>query len=134
MGTLPESADLAMYQADSMDYPSETFLIDKNIGRVTKVGGGIEAVKQTMEIILSTERYAYQIYSSDFGSELKKLIGKPPEYVESMIKRRIQEAFSVDSRFLSVDGFSFETTPGGCLHCSFTVHTVYGAINSEVEL
>ena len=49
MGTLPESADLAMYQADSMDYPSETFLIDKNIGRVTKVGGGIEAVKQAEE-------------------------------------------------------------------------------------
>lgn len=134
MGTLPEASKVNIYQTENHEYPSDTFLIDKNLGRVTTVGGGIQAVKQMIEITLDTERYAYQIYSANFGHELKKLIGKPPEYVKSMVKRRIKEAFSIDSRILSVDSFQFELTARGTMHCSFTVHTVYGTLESEVEL
>lgn len=131
---MPESSGINIYQAENQEYPSETFLIDKDIGRVTKVEGGIRAVKQMMEITLNTERYAWQIYSSDFGHELKKLVGRPPEYVKSMVKRRIREAFSMDSRILSVDDFQFEITAKGTMHCTFTAHTVYGKTDSEVEL
>lgn len=134
MGVLPVAANLDIYQTENQEYPSETFLIDKSIGRVTKVEGGLKAVKQMMEITLDTERYAYQIYSSNFGHELKKLVGRPSEYVKSMVKRRIQEAFSMDPRILSVDDFQFETTSKGTMHCSFSAHTVYGKIDSEVEL
>lgn len=134
MATLPESSDAAIYENESKEYATETYLVDKSTGTIKKVGGGLEAMKQAAEIILDTERYQNQIYTSNFGRELKKLIGKPPEYVASMLKRRIQEAFSVDKRFLSVDNFIFDTTELGTLKCTFDIKTVYGTVPGEVEI
>lgn len=134
MATLPESANTAFYENQSIEYPTETYLVDKSTGTIKRVGGGLEAMKQAAEIILDTERYRNQIYTSNFGRELKKLIGKPPEYVASMLKRRIQEAFSVDKRFLSVDNFVFNYAELGVLKCTFDIKTVYGTVPGEVEI
>jgi len=134
MSTLPDSANTEIYGGSSVEYVTDTYLVDKSTGTVKKVGGGLEAMKQAAEIILSVERYQNQIYTSNFGRELKKLVGKPPEYVTSMLIRRIQEAFSVDSRFLSVENFSFDTTALGSMKCTFDVKTVYGTVSREVEV
>jgi hypothetical protein len=134
MATLPNSAKTAIYENENREYPTETYLVDKSTGTIKKVGGGLEAMKQAIEIILDTERYENQIYTSNFGRELKKLIGKPPEYVTSMLKRRIQEAFSSDKRILSVNDFLFDDTDLGTLRCTFQVKTVYGTIPGEVEI
>lgn len=134
MATLPKSANTAIYENENREYPTETYLVDKSTGTIKKVGGGLEAMKQAIEIILDTERYQNQIYTSNFGRELKKLIGKPPEYVTSMLKRRIQEAFSSDKRILSVNDFLFDATDLGTLRCTFNVKTVYGTIPGEVEI
>lgn len=134
MATLPKSANTAIYENENREYPTETYLVDKSTGTIKKVGGGLEAMKQAIEIILDTERYQNQIYTSNFGRELKKLIGKPPEYVTSMLKRRIQEAFSSDKRILSVNDFLFDATDLGTLRCTFKVKTVYGTIPGEVEI
>lgn len=134
MATLPESAETGIYESEAKEYPTETYLVDKSTGTIKKVGGGLEAMKQAAEIILDTERYQNQIYTSNFGRELEKLIGKPPEYVASMIKRRIQEAFSVDKRFLSVGNFVFDTAELGTLKCTFEIKTVYGTVPGEVEV
>lgn len=134
MATLPESAIAAINENESREYPTETYLVDKSTGTIKKVGGGLEAMKQAAEIILDTERYQNQIYTSNFGREIKKLIGKPPEYVASMLKRRVQEAFSIDKRFLSVDNFVFDSTELGTLKCTFEIKTVYGTVPGEVEI
>lgn len=134
MATLPNSAKTAIYENENREYPTETYLVDKSTGTIKKVGGGLEAMKQAIEIILDTERYENQIYTSNFGRELKKLIGKPPEYVTSMLKRRIQEAFSSDKRILSVNDFLFDASDLGTLRCTFQVKTVYGTIPGEVEI
>lgn len=132
METLPESSRAAAYKPEAKEYPSETFLIDES-GCVKKVGGGLPAMKQAINIILNIERYQYQIYTSNFGRELNKLIGKPPEYVTSMLKRRIQEALSMDSRILSVNNFAFDIKLG-TVKCSFDVKTVFGTVPAEVEV
>jgi hypothetical protein len=134
MATLPKSANTTINENENREYPTETYLVDKSTGTIKKVGGGLEAMKQAIEIILDTERYQNQIYTSNFGRELKKLIGKPPEYVTSMLKRRIQEAFSSDKRILSVNDFLFDATDLGTLRCTFKVKTVYGTIPGEVEI
>jgi hypothetical protein len=134
MATLPKSANTTINENENREYPTETYLVDKSTGTIKKVGGGLEAMKQAIEIILDTERYENQIYTSNFGRELKKLIGKPPEYVTSMLKRRIQEAFSSDKRILSVNDFLFDATDLGTLRCTFKVKTVYGTIPGEVEI
>lgn len=135
MATLPESAEFNPYEARKVEYPSETFLINNSTKRIEKMAGGIEAMRQAIEIILNTERYHYQIYTSNFGHELHYLIGKPPEYVMSMVKRRVQEAFSMDKRILGVENFEFKTSVAGTvIHCTFEVKTVFGEVTAEVKL
>lgn len=135
MATLPETANYNAYEAQTVDYPSTTFLIDRESGRIEKTGGGLEAIKQAIEIILQVERYRYQIYSPNFGHEMNSLIGKPPEYVISMIKRRVKESLSVDNRILSVDNFTFEEASAGTtVKCAFDVKTVFGMVSAEVEV
>lgn len=134
MSVLPEASSYNIYQAEPKEYPTETFLINKETQRIERIGGGLEAMRQAVEIILNIERYQYQIYSSNFGRELNRLIGKPPDYVASMLKRRIKEAFSMDSRILSVEEFEVQEKGIGTIACTFTVKTVFGNINEEVEL
>ena len=50
----------------------------------------LEAVKQAVYKILNTERYAYLIYSWNYGVELADLFGKPVNYCVSEIERRIK--------------------------------------------
>ena len=90
---------------------------------------GLEAVKQAIYLILSIERYDYIIYSWNYGVELKNLFGKPLSYVLPEIKRRVTEALLQDQRIKGVDNFSFETKRG-IVYASFTVHTIYGNVES----
>jgi hypothetical protein len=76
---------------------------------------------------LDTNRYEHVIYSTNFGSELANLIGKPTSYVVPELQRLITEALTVDNRVTSVDGFSFDVK-GNNVTTSFTVHTIYGDI------
>ncbi|WP_124065735.1 DUF2634 domain-containing protein [Clostridium sp. E02] len=133
MKTLPESSRADARKSEAKEYPTETFLIDESTGCIKKVGGGLLAMKQAINIILNVERYQYQIYTSNFGRELNKLTGKPPEYVTSMLKRRIKEAFSMDSRILSVDNFIFEVSLG-TVKCTFDVKTIFGMVPAEVKV
>ncbi len=135
MGALPDSANFNIYEAQNTEYPSETFLVNKSTGRIEKIGGGMEAMEQSIDIILSVERYRYQIFTSNFGNELYKLIGKPREYVISMTKRRIHEAFSMDKRIISTDNFTFDEDKNGTIiKCAFDVKTVFGTTRKEVEI
>lgn len=93
----------------------------------------LESVKQAIYLILSTERYAYVIYSWDYGIELVDLIGKPIPYCMSEIPRRVTEALLVDNRIEDVIDFEFEQK-GKKLHTTFTVVTNVGNISSELEV
>lgn len=134
MGTLPNTVSFDAPGVSSAEYPTETFLVDEDTGGISRTGGGLEAMKQAIRIVLNIERYAYQIYSPNFGRELNDLVGKPPEYVASMLKRRIGEAFSNDSRILSVDNFFFDTSEPGTIVCTFQVNTAYGMVPGEVKV
>ena len=85
----------------------------------------LEALKQFIYKVLSTERYEYPIYSFDYGIELESLIGKDIEYVQIELKRRIEECLLQDERISSVDNFEFEVK-GDELYCTFNVGSIYG--------
>jgi len=95
----------------------------------------LEALKQFIYKVLSTERYDYPIYSFDYGIELESLIGKDIEYVQIELKRRIEECLLQDERISSVDNFEFEVK-GDELYCTFNVGSIYGnlLINKEVSI
>ena len=93
----------------------------------------LDAVKQAIYLILSTERYQYIIYSWDYGVELLDLIGKPMPYVQSELPRRIKEALIQDDRINDVIDFEFEKH-GKKLHTTFTVISNVGNISTELEV
>ena len=103
------------------------------INRISDYVDDLDAVKQAIYLILSTERYEYIIYSWDYGVELVDLIGKPMPYVMAEVPRRITEALTQDDRIEDVVDFEFEMK-GKQLHVKFTVISNLGNIPTELEV
>ncbi len=83
--------------------------------------------------ILNTERYAWLIHSWNYGVELHSLIGQDPDFCIPEIERCVREALLQDDRITAVDDFSFEKHKKS-IAATFTVHTIYGDIESETEV
>ena len=94
----------------------------------------LEAVKQAVYKILNTERYAYLIYSWNYGVELADLFGKPVNYCVSEIERRIREALLMDDRILQVKDFSFDFPEKGVNYTQFTVLSSKGEFQTGKEV
>lgn len=129
MDILPEDIDLE--DVETEDIPTNTFLVDDE--QVAGMDDGLEAIRQAVEIMLSTTRYDFQIYTANFGVELDDLIGQEPEYIESTLPTRIREALSIDDRILREENYTFEVN-GDSMLVSFDVITVYGAFSAGVEI
>lgn len=128
------NVDILMEEITEASYPSRTYKAEfEPIDRINGYTDDLEAIKQAIYLILSTERYAYIIYSWDYGVELVDLIGKPMPYVMSELPRRITEALTQDNRIKNVVDFEFERK-GKKLHTTFTVVTNLGNISSELEV
>ena len=132
---LPESAadSESVLAFTEQRQPGYTFKLDTERQRVKGTTDDKEAVPQAIYLMLSVERYAYQIYSQNYGVELSDLIGKPKDYAMSEIKRRITEALTQDDRIINVTGWEFE--PGRkSVTVRFVVNTIYGDVSAEKEI
>ena len=113
--------------------PSLTYALDIEHRRIRGMVDELESLRQAIYLILSTERYAYLIYSWNYGVELVELIGQPKEYALPEIKRCITEALLQDDRITAVDGFEFETEKK-TVHVTFTVHSIFGDLEVETDV
>lgn len=120
-------------EISEIDYPSKTYKINVDYDRINGYTDDLDAVKQAIYLILSTERYQYIIYSWNYGIELLDLIGKPMPYVIAEIPRRVKEALTQDTRITDVEDFQFERQ-GKKLLTTFTVVTNVGNISAELEV
>lgn len=136
------NVNILMEEITEVTYPNRTYKIFINKedidkperqDRINGYTNDLEAIKQAIYLILSTERYKFIIYSWDFGVELVDLIGKPMPYVMSELPRRIKEALTQDDRIDDVIDFEFERS-GKKLHTTFTVVTTAGNIPTELEV
>ena len=133
MATLPDGVGLNVSLMHT-DQPTNTFLIDWSSRQISGMDEGLGAMRQAVEIILQNERFRWQIYDSNFGTELEDLVGEEYDYIVSELPRRIEEAFSLDKRILSVENFKCLKQNRGILIASFDVVTVYGTFSEEVEM
>lgn len=92
------------------------------------------AMEQVVFKILNTQRYAYPIYSWNYGVELLDLFGKPVYFVCAELQRRITEALTQDDRIDSVSDFSFDTSIKHIVTTSFTVSTIFGSFLYSLEV
>ena len=114
--------------------PSRTYKMHLNADRVQGFTDNLDAMKQAIYNILSTQRYQYIMYSGNYGVELNDLYGQPLSYVLPELERRITEALTWDERIDSVSDFEFDTSKKGTVHVKFTVHTVFGDIETKREV
>ncbi|MEY8339071.1 DUF2634 domain-containing protein [Lachnospiraceae bacterium 62-35] len=131
MTILPEGAGLNT-SLQYKDCPTNTYIIDWSSRQISGMNSGLEAMRQAIEIILQNERFRWQIYNSNFGSELEDLAGEEYDYIISELPRRIEDAFSIDDRILSVDNYDFSDNGDGSMTVSFHIRTVFGTISEEV--
>lgn len=111
---------------------SRTWRLDFEKGRVIGMVDDLEAVKQAVFKIVKTERFQYLIYSFDYGIEMQNMLGKSPLYVQTELRRRIQEALLQDDRIQSIEGLTMDIN-GDELTARFTVVTNYGNFEAEVN-
>jgi len=131
VNTLPEGTDLEDLVNESL--PTNTFLINPEGDQIAGMNEDLEAMRQAVEIILTTKRFNYQIYTSNFGVELDDLIGEDPDYIESTLPERIRDAFSVDDRILMEKNYVFEIN-GDKMLVMFDVVTVFGTFGTGVQI
>lgn len=114
-------------------HPSKTWKLSGN--RLQGMIDGREAVAQAVDLMLSTERFYYDIFSFDYGVEFSDLIGKDRAFVKADIQRRIEEALAEDDRITGISDFEISFDREAAI-VSFTVNTIFGDIFEErgVEL
>ena len=114
--------------------PSRTYHLDLVRKRVTSMIDGQDAIIQAVRKILYTERYAYVIYSSQYGVELDRLIGQEYDFIISDIKRTLTEALLMDNRIISLENFEMEKTGLDTMEVNFLVNSIEGEINFSTEV
>jgi hypothetical protein len=115
------------------DQPTLTWIADPVTRRIRGRGDGWEAIRQAVEIIVSVERFKWQIYTPNFGTDYDGLLGTEPGYAASELQRRLEDAFLPDNRILGMKDFTWSFS-GVSLSASFTVRTVFGDVESGLEV
>lgn len=115
------------------DQPSLTWIADPVTNRLRGRGDNYEAVRQAVEIIVNVERFKWQIYTPNFGTDYDGLLGNEAGYAASELRRRLEDAFIPDNRILGIRDYQWAAAEDG-LTADFTVRTVYGDVASSMEV
>ena len=116
-----------------IEYPTRTYALDFDNKCVKGYADGLEAMEQAIRLIMSTERFLYEIYSWNYGIEPAELIGQPPVLAEVNLKRNISEALLWDKRVTAITNFDVQKV-NKKITVSFTVHTKYGELSESTEV
>lgn len=127
--TSEESSDFEIKTV--AEQPTKTYCMNLERSRMMNYTDGQGAMKQVIFKILQTERYDHpEVYSDNYGVELKELIGMPLAFVVPEIERRITEALLWDERIEKVSNFSFSLEKNKVL-VSFTAYTKFGTVDID---
>lgn len=108
------------------EVPTRTYKVVN--GRVAGFIDGQDAMRQAIEKVLLTERFAFDIYSDSYGVEYTDLIGEHIDLAKAEAERLITEAIIVDDRVLSIENFKIVEETKTSLTVNFEVSTVFGTL------
>lgn len=128
---IPSTNNILSYDLEMETEPSVNYKMNIKQDIINGTVDELESMKQVIYKILNTERYQYIIYSWNYGIELMDLFGMPVIYVIPELERRITEALIQDERIESVDDFEFDSSEKRTVKASFTVHTIFGDVQTE---
>lgn len=114
--------------------PSRTYKLDFERKRIGGMIDNEQAIMQMVMKILYTERYAYVIYSSQYGVELDRMIGQDYNFIVSDLERTITEALTADDRIIDITDFQINKIGIDKMEVSFTVNSIVGSANINTEV
>ena len=127
---LEESNNFPIYKEIAWDFKKNEPVIENGEFKIVE---GNEAIKVWIYLSLLTPNKQYPIYSWDYGSEIKELIGKnyTKALTESEAQRLIEECLLINPYItdIQVADTSFKDS---ILTCNIKVTTIYGDV--EVSL
>lgn len=115
-------------------YPIQEWVLDPESEMLGDNVQSLDAIAQDVKFALSTERNMFPIMGSNFGVTLEDLIGQDAAYVKAQVKRRIQDALSIDDRIISISEFKFNQKEPDSLSVSFIVSSVLGDFQMTTEI
>lgn len=127
---IPNIDDLVLDFKEEEAEKTKTFGINFTSNVVGGTIDELEALKQSIFLLLNTEADQFIIYPYTYGLKTLDLIGKPYYYVMAIIPERIKEALSDDERIVDVSDFKFNVDKNK-LHVQFVVQSIYGDVNEE---
>lgn len=126
---LPDFGDDLKRDFTFTEIPGKTYGLDFKENCIRGFADGLEAVRQSIYSILNSERMQYEIYSWDYGVEVKDLAGLPPELIQVRLERTITDALMQDDRIISVSDFKF-TAEKSKTHVTFKAGSSMGEIET----
>ena len=134
---IPDSENFFEEEQTSENYelpPSATYNIDWNNKRIIGTIDGREACIQFIHKVLSTDKYAFEIYDWTYGNDIAQLTGLPYDYIVARLPKIMKEALLIDDRITDVRDFEFKRISIDSVSMSCTIDTVYGMIKYEQEV
>lgn len=132
MAVTPEQ-DISLDSVVFEEQPTHTWWRNPDTNRIAGTADGLKAMAQAVEVIVNVVRFQWPIYGPYFGMEWRGLIGQDKGYIVSELQRRMEDAFSVDSRITGITAFSY-TVRDSTLPAEVTVGTVYGEVQQTLEV
>lgn len=109
---------------------TKTFAVNMTGNGIAGFVEGLDALKQSIYIMLNTEADKHLIYSYTYGLNTLDLLGKPVYYATAVLPNRLKETLLSDDRILDVSDFEF-TAVKNKLHVQFVVTSIYGSFDQE---
>ncbi|MDQ0195804.1 DUF2634 domain-containing protein [Paenibacillus wynnii] len=119
--------------AGTGEEPSLTYRLDLDRKRISGSIDGLEAVQQAAVKILQTDRYEQLIYSFNYGTEWRLVLGQDRLLVRSEIRRVLTEALLQDDRITGIEDMEVLFS-GDNLTVEFTVVSQYGDFQMRKEM
>lgn len=114
--------------------PSLGWGVDFENNRITGEIDNVEAVKQAIYLILSTERYSKPIYTWNYGIETYDLYEMNKFFIVPNLQKRVFDAVYQDDRVTEISNFQVDVQ-GQKYIVTFDVATIYGdTINISREV
>jgi hypothetical protein len=130
MSSYTENLDDLIVQFDEDEQQNtQTFGINFTNNTIGNKVDNLEALRQSIYLMISVEADQYLIYPYTYGMKTLDLIGKPAHYVMAVISDRIKETLLSDDRINDVTDFEYEVDRNKLL-VKFVVDTIY---NVKIE-
>ncbi len=89
-----------------------------------------EALVQSIDLMLRTERFKFGIYSWNYGCELQGITGLASDLAMARAETMVSDVLTTDDRITSISNFDVEISDRQ-LKLKFDVKTIFGNISYE---